>query len=149
MLPMSHDVSTESADSQYLHNQANGGKNAHHHNGEAQNNAGEFAHCVFAHNVFVGADDGHEHQQYRQNDAVYKLCGEHDSHQVDVGNKDNHCRNDDDKRKDALEEGRFFPGERNACLPAECFADNESGGKGQNACGPCAYAIFPISASMQ
>ena len=35
VLPMSHDVSAESADSQYLHNQANGGKNAHHHNGEA------------------------------------------------------------------------------------------------------------------
>ena len=85
--------------------------------------------------MFVGADDGHEHQQYRQNDAVYKLRSEHDSHQVDVGNKNNHCRNDDDRRKDALEEGRFFPGERNACLPAECFADNKSGGKGQNACG--------------
>lgn len=35
VLPMSHDVSAELADSQYLHNQANGGKNAHHHNGEA------------------------------------------------------------------------------------------------------------------
>ncbi len=35
VLPMSHDVSAELSDSQYLHNQANGGKNAHHHNGEA------------------------------------------------------------------------------------------------------------------
>lgn len=35
VLPMSHDVSAESADSQYLHNQANGRKNAHHHDSEA------------------------------------------------------------------------------------------------------------------
>lgn len=33
-LPTRHNVSAESADSQYLHNQANGGKNAHHHDSE-------------------------------------------------------------------------------------------------------------------
>lgn len=33
--PMRRNVSAELADSQYLHNQANGGKNAHHHDSEA------------------------------------------------------------------------------------------------------------------
>lgn len=35
VLPMRRNVSAELADSQYLHNQANGGKNAHHHDSEA------------------------------------------------------------------------------------------------------------------
>lgn len=34
VLPMRRNVSAELADSQYLHNQANGGKNAHHHDSE-------------------------------------------------------------------------------------------------------------------
>jgi hypothetical protein len=33
-LPMRRNVSAELADSQHLHNQANGGKNAHHHDSE-------------------------------------------------------------------------------------------------------------------
>lgn len=35
VLPMRRNVSAELADSQYLHNQANGGKDAHHHDSEA------------------------------------------------------------------------------------------------------------------
>lgn len=35
VLPMRRNVSAESADSQYLHSQANGGKDAHHHDSEA------------------------------------------------------------------------------------------------------------------
>lgn len=35
VLPMRRNVSAELSDSQYLHNQANGGKNAHHHDSEA------------------------------------------------------------------------------------------------------------------
>lgn len=34
-LPMRRNVSAELADSQHLHNQANGGKNAHYHDSEA------------------------------------------------------------------------------------------------------------------
>lgn len=33
-LPARHGASAKLADSQYLHNQADGGKNAHHHDGE-------------------------------------------------------------------------------------------------------------------
>ena len=84
--------------------------------------------------MLVGADDGHEHQQHWQDNAVHELRGKHDAHQIEARDKDNHRRNEDDEGEDALEQRRFLPGERNARFPAECLADNECRGKGQHAC---------------
>ena len=83
--------------------------------------------------MLVRGDDGHEHEEHGKDDAVHELGCEHDSHEVDVRDEHDYGADDDDEREDALEHGRFAPLERHACFPAECFADDEGCGEGQDA----------------